>query len=59
MIDKELEALKTIACNPASSLPELRRVALVSLGELSMLRIEFARYRESTVYIPAKKEFAA
>lgn len=46
MTDKALDILATTACNPDTPLPELRRVALVAIGELSMLRVEYAAFRE-------------
>lgn len=47
MTDKSLDLLATLACNPSTSLSELRRVALVAVGELSMLRREYAELKES------------
>lgn len=46
MTDQALTALSDSACNPKSSRMELRRVALVAIGELSMLRTEYARLKE-------------
>lgn len=46
MTDKKLDELSTIACSPKTSKSELRRVALVAIGELSMLRNEYADLKE-------------
>jgi hypothetical protein len=48
MTDKALDVLATDACNPDTSLSELRRIALVAIGELSMLRKEYAALKESS-----------
>jgi heterodisulfide reductase subunit A-like polyferredoxin len=50
--DKALDDLATAACNPKVSKPELRRVALVAIGELSMLRREYAALREQGALEP-------
>jgi hypothetical protein len=49
MTDRALDELSTIACNPKTSRSELRRVALVAIGELSMLRNEHAQLKEQSV----------
>lgn len=49
MTDKALDTLATVACNPNTSVSELRRVALVAIGELSMLRREHALLREQRI----------
>lgn len=52
MTDKALDVLATTACNPGTSTSELRRVALVAIGELSMLRKEHAQLREQGALEP-------
>lgn len=49
MTDKALDTLATTACDPTASLSELRCVALIAVGELSMLRKEYAELREKQV----------
>lgn len=49
MTDRALDELATTACNPDTSTSELRRVALVAIGELSMLRNEYAQLKEQSV----------
>lgn len=46
MTDNALDVLASKACDPLISVSELRRVALVAIGELSMLRNEYALLRE-------------
>lgn len=53
MTDKALDTLATLACCPETSVSELRRVALVAIGELSMLRKEYALLREAEIFAPA------
>ena len=48
MTDKALDLLVTAACSPKTSLSELRRVALVAIGELSLLRKEHAQLIEQS-----------
>lgn len=49
MTDKALDVLATTACDPRASIPDLRRTALVAIGELSMLRKEYAALKESSI----------
>lgn len=49
MTDRALDTLATTACDPTTSVSELRRVALVAIGELSMLRKEYAELREKQI----------
>jgi hypothetical protein len=47
MTDRALDVLSTTACDPKASKSALRTAALVAIGELSMLRRDYAQFRES------------